>query len=372
MKNQKTTLAAWAKMLSPALVAGTLLFSACTEEVTPELQAPNTELIAPSNVLTFESGEALAQAIGQLKDGSFDATNYFQGEGQFTPMYQIWMRANAEVDAVLAPFAGLAEADLNTAEVTAAMKALEGIEQKYQDQVIFEDHLPSRLKFNDELMAKLVNQDGLLIIGTRLFRYQNGSIQHAALSTERNAVADLLATAPSDLVETISLDADGMANRDDIVAQQGCGTSDASGHFDAFARVTNTFVPVTETRQEWVPPYCEEDLDCGPTEDCDLICYDGYYRTVTVVVGEQVTNTRVYAEIKTRQSICFIFCWTADQKANHVLSLTGTGLNEYSSGHRATTTITKDLTNPATHGNATMVAEATDRFGFYCNVTLWW
>ena len=59
-------MALWAKMLTPALVSGTLLFSACTDEVGPEYQEPNTELITPNNVLTFESGEALAQAIGQL------------------------------------------------------------------------------------------------------------------------------------------------------------------------------------------------------------------------------------------------------------------------------------------------------------------
>ena len=369
-------MALWAKMVTPALVAGTLLFSACTEEVAPEYQEPNTELITPSNVLTFESGEALAQAIGQLKDGSFDAANYHQGEGEFTPMYQTLERANAEVAAVLAPFAGLEAADMEAREndLAAAMKTLEGIEQKYQDRVIFENHLPTGLKFNDELMAQLVNQDGLLIIGTRLFRYQNGSIQHAALSAERNAVADLLATTPSDLVETISLATDKavLAGRDAVEAEEGCSTANASTNFESYAKVTNTYVPITETRREWVPPYCDDNVICPPNELCKLPCYDGYWRTYTVVVGEQVTNTRVYATLKTRKPVCVLWCWFVDQKADHELTLTGMGLNESSTGYRATTSITKDLATPAAHGNVRMQSQAPAYLGFLCDVTLFW
>ena len=367
-------MARWAKMLTPALVASTLLFSACTDEVGPEYQEPNTELITPNNVLTFESGEALAQAIGQLKDGSFDATDYHQGEGLFTSMYHILEQATAEADAILAPFAGLEDADLEArgADVAAAAKMLEALEQKYQGQVIFEDHLPTRLKFKDELMAQLVNQDGLLIIGTRLFRYQNGSIQHAALSTERNAVADLLATTPSDLVQTISLDTDkaGTANRD-VVVDDGCSTANGNNQFESYVQVTNTYVPITITRREWVPPVCHQDDPC-PTNDCPIFCLKGHWRTITEVIGEDLTNTRIYASLKTRKRTCFIFCNTKNLDAQHNLSISGFDINESTSGFRATSTITLDLFMPRESGNVSLQASAPAYTGFLCSVTLYW
>ncbi|HAA12798.1 MAG TPA: hypothetical protein DCE41_14350 [Cytophagales bacterium] len=345
----------------------------------PEISSHEESLVMPEGVLVFEDGQAMANAIEAVKEGSFSPQKFAQESENFTSLYQVFVKAKAQAEAIMAPLMAIPESELekHEAEIAKAEKALQQLVLAYQDKVVFDGYQPVSLKFQDELLVHLLNPEGLVVVGSSLLRYEDGSFYHTQLSPQYDAKAVLLGNGDQELVGSVTwLDAKkGLANRDDVVAQEGCSTGDASTLLDTYVRVTNTVLPVTERQRYWVEPYCEDeaDVDCGPTEDCDIPCYDGYWAYRTVVVGYETTNTRIYAELKTRKIKCFLFwCNTSDNKVNHELRVTGMGLNEFSSGFTATSTITVDLATPAVHGSVTLDAYTPLYAGFTCIRTASW
>ena len=228
------------------------------------------------------------------------------------------------------------------------------------------------MKFQDGLMAELVNPQGLLIIGTRMFRYTNAGILHIEMSAEENVVADLMAAEPSAAVSVMG-NRSLMAGRDQVVAQGSNGTAGPSTIWDVYGRVTNTYSPITQTRQVWVPENCDDTyLDCGPTEDCDIVCTPGYWRTITEVIGESLDNSRLYAYSRTYKKNCFIICFgESNVTTTHSLSASGAGINQSVNQTTSRAVIEVDLPSPRSTGSIS-ISGSNLSFSNILNVSLVW
>ena len=357
MKNQVAAL--FTKGTGLVLTLAMMVAASCTpqEDLTPTQVAP--ELLVPTNILTFADGEALQNAISEVKAGTFEASNYT--EGNFVSLRDEWNSLESLVDIYLAPMVGLDSATEDALayyeeEINAIKTRIAALESSYGDIAQFEEGFPVRMRFDDGLMAHLVNRQGMLIIGTRLFRYTNEGFMHTPLSTEYNAVAEILATKPGERVQSVILEQPKaqIMSRDQIVAQNGMNTGGTTLQWESYAKVTNTYTPITRTYQKWVP------RTCTPVDPCFAgiceICTGGYYETVTEVIGESLTNTRIYADSHTFKRNCFILCFgTREVTAMHNLTVTGAiYANRYLSTSRAV--VEQDLYYPAYSGSLSVNA----------------
>ena len=356
------TLSSISRLLVVALLLATATISCDQEPVTPEVATPEV----PRGVLVFENVDALKETLENMKNGN-GAIVASNQEG-FESLYNIWEKCKAEEAEIMAPLnalTALSEQELiqHSALIEKTSEKLAQLKSLYERHIVFEDQRPVRLKFKDELMAHLINTDGFLIIGNNTLKYSNEEILHASFENPEEAL-EPFKSQENQSVDHFEIPSAQISEGRTDDFQAGCGTSiNTSYNLDIVARVTQTFVPVFRNGTPYWVDRCE------PSSG---YCFGGHWVTPRILVGYNLTNTRVYANMKTTKNNCAIgICWRSAHRVRHEFRITGAHNETVTRSGVSTTTISKDI-SPRSSGSISVSGIADNLATYTCTAHLSW
>jgi len=174
----------------------TVLFS-CSEE---EDFTPDIEGIA--GIAKFSSSEVLEQTILTIKAGG-----HFSPDNNFKSLESIWSTYQQEHQKIMDAVASLGEitdkiVQENQMLFKSVQQDLEELNEQYEAHINFRDGHATGLIFKDAIMSKILNVDGMFIIGNRVFKYSNEEILSANFSS-REEIGNIFNQGSSTEINTL-------------------------------------------------------------------------------------------------------------------------------------------------------------------------
>ncbi|HAA15079.1 MAG TPA: hypothetical protein DCE41_26645 [Cytophagales bacterium] len=353
------------KKLQPVglLFAGCLMLAiGCqpTEEIS---LTPNQEILMPDGILVFPDGPAFSRAIEQARDGD-DAFLAYAKPG-FKSQAQLFHEAQLQYEQIMASIEdlyGQPEAVVleSKSRVDAAMAKLVDLKSSYEEWVVFEEHMPNRLKYHDPFISQLVDANGLVAVGETLLRYSNNEIRHVDMLTVDQPKDYLLGECLEDKGGeyqiayrefAADLPGDFMARRVDTYGDD-CLEKGIHNRGRSYTIVNNTFDPIWGTEQVWI-----ENNNCYG-DDC-VGTGGGYWVTRNVIVGYTLVNTHLFTENKTYRWKCILGICTEDiiEDGERVIEWRGYVRDDVTIADHGRIHLIRDFPNPSSqHGTLNVIA----------------